>query len=52
MNTHDNGFIAKNVGMVDEPHAFEYVTVNMVRNNLDVECVHLELENLMKIEVI
>ncbi len=52
MNTHDNVFIAKNVGMVDEPHAFEYVTVNMIRNNLDVESVHLELENLMKIEVI
>ncbi len=52
MITHDNVFIVKNVGMVDEPHAFEYVIVNMICNILDVESVHLELENLMKIEVI
>jgi hypothetical protein len=52
MITHDNVFIVKNVGMVDEPHAFESVIVNMIRNILDVESVHMELENLMKIEVI
>jgi hypothetical protein len=52
MNTHANVFIVKNVGMVDEPHAFEYVTLNMIHNILDVESVHLEVENLMKIEII
>ncbi len=52
MITHDNVFIVKTVGMVDEAHAFEYVIVNMIHNILDVESVHLELENLMKIEVI
>jgi len=52
MITHDNVFIVKNVGMVDEPHAFEYVIGNMIGNILDVESVHLELENLMKIEII
>jgi len=52
MLTHDNVLIVKNVGMVDEPYAFEYVIVNMIHNILDVESVHLELENLMKIEVI
>ncbi len=52
MITHDNVFIVKNVGMVDESHAFEYVTVNMIPNILDLENVHLEPENLMKIEVI
>jgi hypothetical protein len=52
MITHDNVFIVKNVGMVDEPHAFEYVTRNMIGNILDVEMVHLELKNLMKIKII
>lgn len=51
MITHDNVFIVQNVGMVDEPHAFEYVTGNIV-NISDVESVHLNLENLMKIEII
>ncbi len=40
MITPDNVFIVQNVGMVDEPHAFEYVIVNMIRNILDVESVH------------
>jgi hypothetical protein len=42
MITHDNVFIVKNGGMVDEPHAFEYVIVNMICNILDVEIVHLQ----------